>query len=116
MTGRHLARALLLGCSLTVTPSATATGMLSPRVTFNLEASWVGFNSYTYDTEEGVGEAATGGRMICALPGARLSWDALSLGLGIKTAIWTNLNEEGPQQGAEGKEDYRIIFTASMVL
>ncbi len=138
----------------------TATRLLSPRLTFNVEASWVGFNSYTYDdnvkrrfgtekrlntglvyragtnpdramrldfsleaqyldlgrdTEEGVGEAATGGRMIYALPGARLSWDTLSLGLGVKMPVWTNLNEEGQQQGAEGKEDYRVIVTASML-
>ena len=29
---------------------------------------------------------------------------------------WTDLNEEDDQQGAEGKEDYRAIFTFSVLL
>jgi hypothetical protein len=82
------------------------------RVDLSIEAQYLDLGR---DREEGVGEEATGGRMIYALPGARLSWDRLSLGLGMKTPVWTQLNEEAEQQGAEGKEDYRIILTASML-
>jgi hypothetical protein len=139
---------------------ATATRQLSPRLTFNLEGSWISFQTHKYDdgvsrrfgserrlntalvyrayadptsamrldlsieaqylrlgrdVEAGVGEQATGGRMIYALPGLRLSWERLSFGLGVKMPVWTNLNEENDQQGAEGKEDYRVIVTASML-
>jgi len=142
------------------TVGATATRQLSPRLTFNLEGSWISFQTYKYDdgvsrrfgserrintglvyraytdsvramrldlsieaqylrlgrdVEAGVGEDATGGRMMYALPGLRLSWDRLSFGFGVKTPVWTDLNEENEQQGAEGKEDYRLIFTASML-
>jgi hypothetical protein len=80
------------------------------RVDLSLEAQYL---KLTRDREDGVGEDATGGEMVYALPGVRLSWERLSTGLGIKTPIWTNLNEERDQQGAEGKEDFRIILTAS---
>jgi hypothetical protein len=141
-----------------LTAGLSATRMLGERLTMNLEASGVWFQTYRYDDgltrrfgtesrinsalvyrahtdagrklrvdlsleaqylkltrdrEEGVGEEATGGEMVYALPGVRLSWDRLSTGLGMKTPIWTNLNEEREQQGAEGKEDFRIILTAS---
>jgi hypothetical protein len=32
---------------------------------------------------------------------------------GVKTPIWTKLNEEALQQGAEGTERYRLILTLS---
>ena len=51
--------------------------------------------------------------MIYALPGVRLYWDRVSLGLGYKTVIWTDLNEEEEQQGGEGTERYRLILTLS---
>jgi hypothetical protein len=139
---------------------AVVTRMLGERLTANLEASWIGFQSYTYDDgvrrrfgtekrlnaalvqrahadpnrrlrldlsleaqyldlgrdrEEGVGEEATGGRVIYLTPGVRLSRERLSFGLGVKVPVWTRLNEEDEQQGAEGKEDFRIILTASML-
>lgn len=139
---------------------ATVTRMMGPRLTFNAEASWIGFQSYTYedgisrkfgterrvnaaliyrswsdpargmrvdltletqylnlgrDREAGTGEQATGGRMAYALPGVRLSRESVSVGLGVKLPVWTDLNEEDEQQGAEGKEDYRVILTASML-
>jgi hypothetical protein len=138
----------------------TATRMLSERVTFNVEGSWVGFQTYRYDddvrrrfgterrintaliyrahtdpdrrlridlsaeaqylhlgrdSEEGEGEEATGGKIGYLTPGMRLSWERLSLGLGVKFPLWTSLNEEREQQGAEGKEDFRLILTASML-
>jgi hypothetical protein len=67
------------------------------------------------DELEGVGEIATGGKMIYAQPAVRYYVDNLSFGLGVKVPVWTDLNEEDAQQGAEGKEDYRLIFTASML-
>jgi hypothetical protein len=27
--------------------------------------------------------------------------------------VWTDLNEEGEQQGGEGTEDYRLVFAVS---
>ena len=139
---------------------AAVTRMLGERLTANLEASWIGFQSYTYDDdvrrrfgtekrlngalvyrahsdsdrrlrvdlsletqyldlgrdrEDGIGEEATGGRIIYALPSVRISRERLSVGLGVKVPVWTRLNEEDEQQGAEGKEDFRIILTASML-
>lgn len=36
-----------------------------------------------------------------------------SFALGVKLPAWTDLNEEDEQQGAEGKENYRVIFSMS---
>lgn len=71
------------------------------------------FLSLGRDEAEGVGERATGGDMLYLQPGARFYVDNLSFALGVKVPVWTDLNEEDEQQGAEGKEDYRLIFTAS---
>jgi len=60
-------------------------------------------------------ELATGGDMLYAVLGVRLYKDTLSLGLGLKRPIWTELNEEPDQQGAEGKEKYRLILTLSAI-
>jgi hypothetical protein len=65
------------------------------------------------DESNGAGELATGGRMLYAVPGARLYVGKVSCGAGVKLPIWTDLNEEDDQQGAEGKEAYRAIFTFS---
>lgn len=65
------------------------------------------------DEAEGVGELATGGRMIYLMPGLRAYYNNLSLGLGIKVPSWTDLNEEADQQGAEGKENYRLVVSFS---
>jgi hypothetical protein len=62
-----------------------------------------------------VGEPATGGHILYLLPGLRAYWRSASLGFGVKLPVWTHLNEEGAQQGAEGKEDYRLIFTLSLL-
>jgi hypothetical protein len=82
------------------------------RLDANLEANylWLG-----RDETNGVGERATGGHILYLLPGLRGYWRSASLGLGFKLPAWTHLNEEGDQQGAEGKEDYRLIFTLSML-
>ena len=53
--------------------------------------------------------------MLYLLPGFRAYWRNMSLGLGVKVPTWTDLNEEGEQQGGEGKEDYRLICTFSVL-
>lgn len=65
------------------------------------------------DVEDGAAAAATGGRILYLLPGARLYKDNLSLALGVKKPVWTRLHEAADQQGAEGKEKYRWILSVS---
>ncbi len=65
------------------------------------------------DRTNGEGDVATGGDMFYVLPGVRLYWQRYSVAFGVKTPIWTKLNEEALQQGAEGKERYRLILTLS---
>jgi hypothetical protein len=47
------------------------------------------------------------------MPGVRLSIDSVSIAAGVKFPVWTDLNEEDLQQGAEGGEDYRLVLSAS---
>lgn len=75
-----------------------------------LEANYLALGR---DEAEGVGERATGGEMLYLQPGLRYYVQNLSFALGVKVPVWTDLNEEDEQQGAEGKEDYRLVFTAS---
>lgn len=65
------------------------------------------------DETNGVAEAATGGDMIYALPGVRIYWRSVSLGVGYKIPVWKDLNEQDAQQGGEGTEDYRLIVSFS---
>lgn len=67
------------------------------------------------DIENGVGQDATGGKMLYLVPGLRFYKDNMSFAFGIKKPVWTRLNESSDQQGAEGKEKYRLIFSASMM-
>lgn len=67
------------------------------------------------DVENGVGAIATGGEMLYGVLGLRFYLDRLSLGLAVKQPVWTDLNEEARQQGAEGKEKYRLIATFSLL-
>jgi len=80
------------------------------RLDFNMEANYLYLGR---DIENGSGANATGGEMIYLTPGARLSYKTTSVAVGVKIPTWTNLNEEDLQQGAEGKEDYRLLFTFS---
>jgi hypothetical protein len=73
------------------------------------------FLRLTRDVENGVKADATGGDMLYGVLGARLYKDSMSLGLAVKRPIWTDLNEEPDQQGAEGKERYRLIATFSIL-
>ncbi len=80
------------------------------RLDAGLEANYLGLGR---DELDGVGEHGTGGRIVYLVPGVRLYRERLSLGVGLKVPAWTDLNEEPEQQGAEGTERYRAIFTFS---
>lgn len=80
------------------------------RLDGNLELNYLGLGR---DIENGVGAEATGGDMVYGVVGVRLYQDNMSLGLALKKPIWTDLNEDDLQQGAEGKEKYRFIATFS---
>lgn len=80
------------------------------RVDLNMEANYLNLGR---DIENGSGAIATGGDMVYLTPGARVYYKTTSMAVGVKLPSWTNLNEEDLQQGAEGKENYRLIFTFS---
>jgi hypothetical protein len=80
------------------------------RVDFNIEANYLNLGR---DKVNGVYESATGGHILYDTIGFRIYKGSISAGFGIKTPMWTDLNEESEQQGAEGKEDYRALFTFS---
>jgi hypothetical protein len=80
------------------------------RLDGNLELNFLRLGR---DVENGSPAEATGGDMLYGVLGLRLYQDKLSLGLALKKPIWTDLNEEALQQGAEGKEKYRFIATLS---
>lgn len=80
------------------------------RLDGNLELNYLGLDR---DVENGIGAEATGGDMLYAVLGIRLYKDNMSLGLALKKPIWTDLNEEGKQQGSEGREKYRFIAAFS---
>lgn len=67
------------------------------------------------DRTNGEYDTATGGSMVYLLPGLRFYWDRISIAAGIKKAVWTRLNEQGQQQGAEGREHNRVILTFSVL-
>jgi len=141
-----------------LTFGATASKMLTKRLTLSLEASALRFQEYRYDNGDrtrfgaenrlnaalayrawsdgnaglrfdpvielqylalgrdrtnGVSEVATGGRTLYGVIGARAYWRNLSVALGLKKPIATRLNESSQQQGSEGKEKYRLIFSLS---
>ena len=82
------------------------------RVDGVIEAQYL---SLGRDKANGVPEDATGGEIVYLVPGLRFYKESFSFAVGIKTPVLTNLNEEDQQQGAEGKEKYRLIFSASMM-
>lgn len=67
------------------------------------------------DKAGGAGEVATGGKILYAMPGVRAYWKNSSFALGLKKPVWTRLNESDQQQGAEGKEKFRVVFSASLL-
>jgi hypothetical protein len=83
------------------------------RVDLSLEAQYL---SLGRDRTNGIAEFATGGEMLYIVPGVRYYKENFSIGVGIKVPVWTDLNEERFQQGAEGTEDRRLILTFSALL
>jgi hypothetical protein len=84
---------------------------------FRLDANLEGnFLQLGRDEADGAGERATGGRMIYVVPGLRIYYESVSIGIGVRVPTWTDLNEEDEQQGAEGKEKYRALFTFSALI
>lgn len=67
------------------------------------------------DRSNGSDETATGGKVLYLMPGLRLYQDNMSFAVGIKAPAWTRLNESDQQQGGEGKERYRLVFSASIL-
>jgi Putative MetA-pathway of phenol degradation len=80
------------------------------RLDANLEANFLALGR---DRADDVDEAGTGGRVLYLLPGLRLYKGSTSLGLGWKMPVWTDLNEDDMQQGAEGGETGRFILSWS---
>jgi hypothetical protein len=80
------------------------------RLDANIEANYL---KLARDKEHGIDAKATGGDVLYGVVGVRLYKDNMRLGLALKQPVWTDLNEEDLQQGAEGKEKYRFIATLS---
>ncbi|MBS1187151.1 MAG: hypothetical protein H6R04_1169 [Burkholderiaceae bacterium] len=80
------------------------------RVDFSLETQ---FLKIARDRENGIGQEATGGKILYLLPGIRVYKDNMSFAFGVKKVAWKRLNEDALQQGSEGKEKYRLILSAS---
>ncbi len=67
------------------------------------------------DRTNGEDERATGGDILYLLGGLRGYWRNFSAAVGAKVPMWKDLNEEADQQGGEGTENYRFIFTFSLL-
>jgi hypothetical protein len=80
------------------------------RLDFNMEAN---FLSLGRDEENGEEVRATGGNILYFTPGFRLFIKQSSVAVGLKLPGWKDLNEASEQQGSEGKERYRMLFTFS---
>ncbi|MGE5344162.1 MAG: transporter [Candidatus Omnitrophota bacterium] len=80
------------------------------RADLNLEGGYLGLGR---DVENGAGLDATGGSIVYLLPGVRLYVKNISFAVGVKFPVYTALNESVAQQGAEGKERLRLIFSVS---
>lgn len=100
--GSELRLNLGLAARTWAVPSAKA------RLDLVAELNWL---SLGRDETDGVGEPATGGRILYATGGLRLVKGPVSWGLGWKTPVATDLNEDDLQQGAEGKETGRLLAT-----
>lgn len=65
------------------------------------------------DRENDIDQEATGGEILYTTLGVRVFYQNISATAGMKIPVWKDLNEEDLQQGAEGNEDTRFIFTFS---
>lgn len=91
--------------------------LTKPSAKFRLDGILeAGYLSLGRDKLDGEGEPATGGNMLYVVPGLRVFYKNTSLAGGVKLPAWTDLNEDALQQGAEGKEIYRVIVTLSVLL
>lgn len=68
------------------------------------------------DVTDGVPEIATGGRILYLSPGLRMQVGDVNVGMLLKFPVAKSLNEASLQQGSEGLENYRAIFTLSYFL
>jgi hypothetical protein len=81
------------------------------RIDGVLELQYLGLGK---DRANGADDPDTGGKIIYLMPGVRIYKDNLSFAIGLKKPVSARLNEVASlQQGAEGKEKYRVIFSAS---
>ncbi len=74
------------------------------------------FLNLARDQQGGAGQRASGGNVLYLSPGLRFSFPRIenaNLGILIKIPVWKQLNEQDEQQGSEGLEKYRAIFTLS---
>lgn len=65
------------------------------------------------DRSAAVPELGTGGKILYLSPGARFQVGDYNFGVLAKFPVWRSLNEQPLQQGSEGLEKVRLIFTAS---
>ena len=65
------------------------------------------------DVENSIAQEATGGDILYSTVGMRVFYQNISATLGVKMPVWKDLNEAHLQQGAEGNEDTRVVFTLS---
>lgn len=66
------------------------------------------------DVLNGAGQASSGGNMVYLVPGARFYWKRVSAAFGVKVPTLKWLNEV--QQGSEGMERFRLLFTLSLII
>lgn len=66
------------------------------------------------DATAGISDLGTGGSILYVTPGMRFQLGDINLGAGVKVPLSKALNEVNMQQGAEGLENWRLIFTGSM--
>lgn len=67
------------------------------------------------DKENGLKLDDSGGDTLYGVLGGRMYYKRASLGAGVKFPLWKDLNQQSQQQGAEGKEKYRLIMTFSLM-
>lgn len=65
------------------------------------------------DVSANTPELGTGGSILYVTPGVRVQAGDFNIGAGVKIPIASALNEAATQQGSEGLEQYRLIFTVS---
>lgn len=80
------------------------------RIDAVLEAN---FQYNQKDKEDGIKLEDSGGKILYGTFGGRLYYKNLSLAAGLKLPLWKDLNQHNQQQGAEGKEKYRLLMSLS---